>query len=171
MAPVADRHRPLHGAARGCAGIAPCQRPTGYRPRPAPNIPPSEWPATNLTSRLRSRPASVSSDPKRRERHRHQRRLGILGRASASPTAPPRITCDELLAERLVDFGENRARGGANALGQRLAHADGLAALARKNQRNRHDTAPGEFRPSRHWDLGGVKLPWFANGRSENRVC
>ena len=39
----------------------------------------------------------------------------------------------ELLAQRLVHFVEHVARRG-EIVGQRLAHADGLAALARKNE-------------------------------------
>ena len=65
------------------------------------------------------------------------------------------MIADELLAERGIDLLEHRARR-REGLGQRLAHADGLAALARKHECRRtfrlrqsdppEDTGPKDMR-------------------------
>ncbi len=74
--------------------------------------------------------------PHRGERHRHQRRLGILGQGEGLGRS---LEDDgaELGAERRIDFIEHLPRG-RESLGQRLAHADRLTALARKNKSDRH---------------------------------
>ena len=49
----------------------------------------------------------------------------------SSSSGPSKMIVGELLAERLVDLLEHRARR-RNGIGERLAHADGLASLARE---------------------------------------
>ena len=55
----------------------------------------------------------------------------------SSSSGPSHISRGELLAQRLIDLVEHGARL-REGLRQRLAHADGLAALARKNEGCRH---------------------------------
>ncbi len=72
----------------------------------------------------------------RRERDRHQRRLRVFGqRQRIRRTVPDDVA--EPLAQRRIDFFENPPRR-RKRLGQGLAHADGLTALAGKNKRGRH---------------------------------
>ena len=54
-----------------------------------------------------------------------------------SLSGPSHISLRQLLRQRVVDFLEDFARG-RERIGQRLAHADGLAALPRKNECARH---------------------------------
>ena len=69
-------------------------------------------------------------------RNCHQRRLGVFSQCEGlSRTAPYRVA--EPLAQSGIDVVEYLA-GRSKCLGQSLAHSDGLAALARENQRNRH---------------------------------
>ena len=84
-----------------------------------------------------------------RERDRHQRRLGVFGERERLGRAFE-YDAAELGAERPVDLVEHGLRG-REIVGQRLAHADRLAALAGKHKSCRH--APitfavcGEFGP------------------------
>ena len=74
----------------------------------------------------------------------------------------------ELGAERLVDLGKHLARG-AKIRRQRLAHADRLAALARKYESDRHalglcpslDTSPRELFCARGAWKSGRKTPRY----------
>jgi hypothetical protein len=70
------------------------------------------------------------------ERHRHQRGLCILGQGQfvLRPLEDRRA---QLLAEGLVDLGENRP-GRREGIGERLAHAHRLTALPGKYERDRH---------------------------------
>ena len=63
---------------------------------------------------------------------RHDRGLGILGQGQLIGGSLDHQAI-EVLAQRLVDLLEHLAGDGAR-LGQRLAHAHGLAALARKDE-------------------------------------
>ena len=79
-------------------------------------------------------------DPHGGERDRHQRRLCVLReRERLRRPVPDHLA--EPFAERRVDFLEHLTRR-RKAFGQALAHADRLAALARKNERNRHYDLP-----------------------------
>ena len=82
-------------------------------------------------------------DAHRRERDRHQRRLGIFGQSEGFERAAPDGVAQPL-AERRVDFLKHLPRRG-KGVGQGLAHAHGLAALTWENKRNRHNP---ETRPS-----------------------
>ncbi len=82
-------------------------------------------------------------DPHRGERYRDQRRLRILGEGQGLGRALPHHR-GELVAERLVDLVENPPRN-REGLRQRLAHADSLAALARKHVRRRHFDDPSRI--------------------------
>ena len=97
---------------------------------------PSEWPATNCASRCEIDAGFRFEHAHRRERNRHQRRLRILGQRQLVGRPLPHDR-GELFAERRVDLVEHRARG-RESFGQRLAHADRLAALARKHEGCRH---------------------------------
>ena len=70
------------------------------------------------------------------ERDRHQRRLGVFGERERVGRAFEDDGA-QLVAERVIDLLEHR-RAGAKFVGQRLAHADRLAALARKHESDRH---------------------------------
>ena len=63
----------------------------------------------------------------------HDRRLGVFGEGKLvlRPLAHQR---EQLLAERIVDFFEHRARGGTG-IGEVRTHADLLAALPREYKR------------------------------------
>ena len=74
--------------------------------------------------------------PGRGEADRHQRRLGVLGQRQGLGRAVP-DEARQLLAEGVIDLGENGA-GFRIGVGERLAHADGLAPLSRKGQSRRH---------------------------------
>ena len=75
----------------------------------------------------------------RGERHRHQCRLRVLGESDFLGGALPHDRA-ELVGERRVDLLEHRA-GAGEGRGQRLAHADRLAALPREHERSRHFAA------------------------------
>ncbi len=71
------------------------------------------------------------------ERMGHERGLGVLGQGEFL-ARPLEHQFRELLAEGVIDFLEHLARGGEGG-GEIAAHADGLAALAREDERkNRH---------------------------------
>ena len=80
-----------------------------------------------------------------RERHRHQRGLRILGQRQAVARSLPDDR-RQLLAERGIDLVEHRP-GRRERIRQRLAHADGLAALPRKYECRRHGPLPPERCP------------------------
>jgi hypothetical protein len=67
-----------------------------------------------------------------RERDGHQCRLGILRQSEPVGRALPHDR-GQLFTERIVHLGKHRA-GGSVRIGQRLAHANGLAALPGKNK-------------------------------------
>src|SRR5690606_38743402 len=70
--------------------------------------------------------------PQRRDRIRHDRGLGVLGEGQFV-LRPLAHQLEEMLAERLVDLLKHLA-GCRRSLGERLAHADRLAALTRKDE-------------------------------------
>ena len=72
----------------------------------------------------------------RGKRDRHQSRLRVLGQRQPVGGTVPHDR-GELLAQRFIDLGEDIA-GGGKIVRQGLAHADGLAALAGKNECNGH---------------------------------
>ena len=61
-------------------------------------------------------------------RRRHDRGLGVFGEDEIALRAFPH-QLGQLLGQRVVDFLEDLARG-RESIGERLAHADRLAALA-----------------------------------------
>ena len=132
--PFADRHRLLHGAARVLSSRAVSARLRAPAAASA-EYSPSEWPATKVTLSMKLE-ALLGEHAHRRERHRHQRRLRILGERQLS-LGPLPHQLGQILAERLVDFGKHRARGRIG-LGELGAHADGLASLTGKNESNAH---------------------------------
>ena len=70
------------------------------------------------------------------ERHGHQRRLRVLRqRQRVLRALEDRLA--QFFAERLVDFGEDLPRR-REGVGERLAHADRLAALPGKYECDRH---------------------------------
>ena len=135
----ADRHRLLHGEP------ARAQQPRGVgegegAAAASAEYSPSEWPATNCASRARSRPASVSST--RSAASETAISAGCAFSVSVSVSAGPfEDEAAQLLAESAVDLVEDRA-GGREIVGQRLAHADRLAALPRKYESDRHAALP-----------------------------
>ena len=58
---------------------------------------------------------------------------------------PSQITVGELLAQRIIDLGEQIA-GGGKIVRERLAHADGLAALALEKRRQLTSLTPQNAR-------------------------
>ena len=89
---------------------------------------PSEWPATNCASRLRSTPASASST--RMTASDTAISAGCAFSVSVSLSAGPSHMIAVSLSPSAASTSSNTARAGAKALRQRLAHADRLAALA-----------------------------------------
>src|SRR5205085_10029512 len=71
-----------------------------------------------------------------RERHRHQGGLSILGQGEPLGRAFPDDLA-ELLTQSRVNLCKHLA-GRGKCLGKRLAHADDLASLTRKNESCRH---------------------------------
>ena len=114
---------------------------------------PSECPATKAASRPTEKPASVSSTRERRDRHRHQRRLGVLGELQGFGRTVPDHG-GQLLAERRIDLVEHRA-GGRKGFGERLAHADRLGPLPRKSKCCRHRRS---LKVPKSLELGGKTL-------------
>ena len=103
--PLAHRHRRLHRLARAAAAAARCRRASAIRRRRAPNTP-------RANARRRRPPASIADAlglerPQRRDRGRHQRRLGVRGQGQLA-MSPSQISARQLLAERLVDLLEDR---------------------------------------------------------------
>src|SRR5215472_14698612 len=75
-------------------------------------------------------------NPQSRDRNRHQRRLGVFSQCKGLGwTAPDRFT--EPLAQGGVDLVEDMPSR-SKCVGQSLTHSNGLAALARENQRSCH---------------------------------
>ncbi len=72
----------------------------------------------------------------RGKRHRQEPRLRVLGEGERLGGALPQ-DFRELFAERGIDLGED-GPGRRKCIGERLAHADRLAALAGKDECNRH---------------------------------
>ena len=101
---------------------------------------PSEWPATNCTSRESTTPFSASS----------ARRAARLTAISAGWALAVSCNCGgialehqrrELFAERFVHFLEHRPRR-CKSVEKRLAHADRLRPLARKDECDRQRLLP-----------------------------
>ncbi len=78
--------------------------------------------------------------PHRRQAHRHQRRLGVLGEGEVLDRTFLHQP-EQSLIQRVVDFLEHLA-GGREGLGQLGAHADSLAALAGKGEGEAHGSHP-----------------------------
>src|SRR5690242_11925299 len=79
----------------------------------------------------------------------HDRRLRVFGQGEVALRSLPH-DAREALRQRVVDFLKNGARR-RESVGERLAHADGLAALTGENERARHDAghksaAPGQVK-------------------------
>lgn len=74
------------------------------------------------------------------DRDSHQRRLGV-GRQGQGVLGAIEHDVGELFTERLVNLFENGA-GFREILGQILAHANGLTALAGKSESNGHSDVP-----------------------------
>ena len=139
----ADRHRLLHGTA------ADAHQPhrIGERERAAAAsaaYSPTEWPATNLASRARSTPASVSST--RRTASDTATSAGCAFSVSVTLSAGPSHITVLSLSPSAASTSSNTCRAAAKGLGQRLAHADRLAALPGKHERRRHVGTFYEFR-------------------------
>ena len=75
-------------------------------------------------------------DADRRQRHRHQCRLGVFGERQGLDR-PFEYGGRQLGAERLVDLVEDLLRG-REIRRQGLAHADRLATLPWEHERRRH---------------------------------
>ncbi len=76
----------------------------------------------------------------------------------SSASGPSHISFDKLLAERFIHFGENGA-GRGRGISERLAHADGLAALSRKNESKAHGLSlVDSMRRTKHAEADEVKL-------------
>ena len=132
----ADRHRLLHGAAADAQKPRGVGNATALPAAASAEYSPSEWPATKAASRARSRPASASST--RNAASDTAISAGCAFSVSVSVSAgPSHIDRRELLAERVVDLVEHLPRR-RKSLGQALAHADRLAALAGKYESRRH---------------------------------
>src|SRR3989304_1723358 len=85
-----------------------------------------------------------------RERYGHEGRLCILGEGQLLGRTFPHDLA-ELVAEGRIDLIEDGARGRKRA-GERLAHAEGLAALPWKHESGRHSARiPARFGPERDW--------------------
>ena len=135
MAPTPTGHRLLHRPAADTQkprGIGDRQRPRrGERRIFAQRVPGDE---SRVAAEIDT--GFGFERAQRRKRNRHQRRLRIFGqRQRLRRTVPDRLA--ELLAERGIDFLEHLPRR-RKGLGQALAHADRLTALAGKNERRRH---------------------------------
>src|SRR3546814_12234189 len=103
--------------------------------RPPVSTPP--YPHCPYTTLFRSRggqrhTAFLCEHPQRRDRVRHDRRLGVFGEGQLV-LRPLAHQLEETLAECLVDLLKHFA-GVARSLGKRLAHADRLTALTRKDE-------------------------------------
>ena len=131
----ADRHRLLHrkatGAQQACgiadAEAAGCGKRRVFAERMAGDegrIPPHGKARLGL------------QHAQRRNRDRHQGRLGIFGELKGLSRAIP-DDGSELLAERRIDLVEYRPRG-RKGLRQGLAHTDRLGTLPRKSKCSRH---------------------------------
>ena len=83
-------------------------------------------------------------DPKGRDRHRHQRRLGVRRQRQRFFRAVPH-DIGELFAERLVHFGKDGGRL-RKGICQVLAHAERLTALSWKCECDCHEVYPRHTR-------------------------
>ena len=100
---------------------------------------PSECPATNCASRCKFKPASVSMT--RKVASETAINAGCAFSVSVSVSeGPSKMMAAELAAESSINFIENQSRG-SKICCERLAHPDGLAALTRKHESDRHDLA------------------------------
>src|SRR5262249_15386218 len=72
----------------------------------------------------------------------------------------------EPFAERVIHFAKNASRD-RKAVSKRLAHADGLAALTRKDKGDRHIPRPHGQRAEKHRDTHAVKRPT----KQEHHAC
>ncbi len=109
--------------------IAPAAARAEYSPR---RVAGDEGGAGRCRRRTRA-----SSAAHHRQAHRHQRRLGVLGQGQLVARALAH-QLEELLAQGVVDLLEHLA-GGGEGVGQVGAHADGLAALAGKEEGEAHE--------------------------------
>ena len=130
-----DRHGALHGiaanaqqprrvgelqAAGGGERRIFAERMAGDEGRVFDEIEPASASSTRMAARLTAISAGCA--------------LAVSVRSSAGPS---HMIVGQLLAERLVDLVEHRPRL-RKSLGERLAHADGLAALTGKDECARH---------------------------------
>jgi len=130
-AAFADRHRLLHRQAtqfqqlRGRRQVqGPCRTESAIL---------AEAVARDIAAQILQRLAAVLfHDPQGRNRVGHDSRLRILGQGQFVG-GPLAHQLEQTLLQRVIDFLENFASGAAR-FGKRLAHADRLAALSRKNK-------------------------------------
>jgi hypothetical protein len=130
-----DRHRLLHGAAAN----AQQPRRVGKRKRSGcreRRIFPERMTGHEGGIARKIDAGFALEHTHRGQRHGHQRGLRILRQRQALRRALPH-GCAEFFAERSIDRIEHRARH-REGVGERLAHADGLAPLAGKHEGDRH---------------------------------
>ena len=131
----ADRHRLLHGAAANAQKLRGVGDGEGAGRRQR-RIFAERMAGDELRVALEIDAGLRFEHAHRRERNRHQRRLRVLGEGELVGRPVPHGR-GELFAERRVDLVEHRPRR-RKSFRQRLAHADRLAALARKYKGCRH---------------------------------
>ena len=130
-AALADRHRLLHRQAAQFQQFGGRRQVQG--PRRAQRAIFAEAVAGDIAAQIFQRLAAVFfHDPQGRDGIGHDRRLRIFGQGQFFGRAFAH-QLEQILLQRVIDFLENFA-GGAAGLGKRLAHADRLAALSRKNK-------------------------------------
>jgi hypothetical protein len=135
----AHRHRLLHGIAtqaQQSRRIGERQAPGGGQSR----IFAERMAGDESDVAGKVEPGFVREHPHCREAHRHQRRLGIGRQRQNVGWALPHDR-RQLLAERLIDLGEYVPSRG-ESIGECLAHAHNLAALAGKYERDSHLRCP-----------------------------
>jgi hypothetical protein len=135
----ADRHGLLHRAAADAQKLRRVRHGEGSSRRQR-RILAERMARDELGVALEINPGLGLEHPHHRDRHRHQRRLRVLGQRQLVGRPLPHGR-GELFAERRIDLVEHRARG-RKRLRQRLAHPHRLAALPRKHEGCRHDPYP-----------------------------
>src|SRR6266508_3110501 len=139
----ADRHRLLHGAtadAHETCGIGDRERAGGGKRR----IFAERMTGHELRVARETDARLGFQHSHRRERDRHQCRLRVLGERQRLGRPFP-DDLGELLAERRIHLLEDLPRR-RKGVGQRLAHADRLAALPREYESDRHAPNSLEWR-------------------------